>query len=88
MKVLFLIPPPLDGALPPERIMDVFTGQIAKVEQWMRDHPCFQSLGVHYNELIKDPAPAVNALNEFLGGRMDTAAMLGAVDPSLYRQRK
>jgi len=76
------------GDLPPERIMDVFTGQIAKVEQWMRDYSCFTSLVVQYNELIKNPAPAVKALNEFLGGRLDPDAMLKAVDPSLYRQRK
>jgi hypothetical protein len=76
------------GDLPAERVMEVFTSQITKVEKWMRDHPCFKSLVVHYNELIKDPAPAVKALNEFLGGRLDTDAMLKAVDPSLYRQRK
>ncbi|MCH8342381.1 MAG: hypothetical protein IH983_00150 [Planctomycetes bacterium] len=40
-----------------------------------------------YNDLMKDPATAVEAVNRFLGGALDGDAMRKTVDPSLYRQR-
>ena len=36
----------------------------------------------------KDIDPTVDTVNRFLGGNLDTRAMLEVVDPSLYRQRK
>lgn len=75
------------GDLAKERIIQVFRAQIEKVDTWMREHPCFRFIRVSYNDLIRDPAPSVRALNEFLDGRLDTGAMLRVVDPSLYRQR-
>jgi hypothetical protein len=45
-------------------------------------------LQVDYNDLLKDPAPWVERLNQFLGGGLNTQAMLAVVDPSLYRQRR
>jgi hypothetical protein len=42
---------------------------------------------VNYNEMVADPAPITAELNRFLGGGLDMAAMAGAVEPGLYRNR-
>jgi len=44
---------------------------------------------IDYNAILKGEAEAcVAQINEFLGGGLDTKAMLAVVDKSLYRQRK
>ncbi|HSW46628.1 MAG TPA: sulfotransferase domain-containing protein [Phycisphaerae bacterium] len=73
--------------LPEDKLTGMFEAQLAKVDKYMRDNPCFRVLSVRYNDVLKDPRPAVAALNEFLGGDLNTQAMLAVVDPSLYRNR-
>jgi hypothetical protein len=69
------------------QIMAMFRQQIDRVEQYMNSNPNFKVLDVNYNELLGDPKPWVRALDEFLGGGLNTDKMLAVVDPSLYRQR-
>lgn len=45
-------------------------------------------LEVDYNAMLREPRRDIDRLNAFLGGGLDTAAMAGAIDKSLYRQRK
>lgn len=70
-----------------ERIIKVFRAQMKQVDKWVQDHPCFKILYVDYNEVVRDPAPSVEAVNAFLGGDLDTETMMAVVDPSLYRNR-
>ncbi len=65
----------------------MFEAQLAKVESYLKDHDCFHCLPVQYNDVLRDPRPTVEALNDFLGGDLDTQRMLAVVDPSLYRNR-
>ncbi|UCF32735.1 MAG: sulfotransferase domain-containing protein [Phycisphaerales bacterium] len=76
------------GEMSKEKLMQIFEAQLRKVELWVRERSHFKLLNVDYNEVIRDPKPSVDAINEFLGGDLDTDAMLAVVDPSLYRQRK
>jgi hypothetical protein len=69
------------------KVKEVFRKQMQQVDKWMEDHDCFKCLYVDYNEIMGDPAPSVKAINAFLGGDMDTEAMMSVVDPSLYRNR-
>ena len=59
-----------------------------KVEKYVAEHSNFKMLQINYNQMINDPAPLVAQVNDFLGGDLDTEAMMAVVDPSLYRQRK
>ena len=52
-----------------------------------RKRPNMELLEVHYDEAVGDPAAAARAVNAFLGGRLDEAAMRAAVDEELYRNR-
>jgi hypothetical protein len=76
----------------PDRVDDAdmeryFEGHLAQVEGWLAQQKNIQTLYVDYNQVLADAEPGVRQVNAFLGGRLDQAAMLAAVDPSLYRQR-
>jgi hypothetical protein len=66
----------------------LFEQHLRRVEQWLAQQPHMQVLYVNYNDLLADPTPQIAAINRFLGGELDTAAMAAAIDPALYRQRQ
>jgi hypothetical protein len=75
------------AALSDEQLSQVFVAQLKRVENWLKGQSHFVVLPVDYNELVADPAPQVAAINEFLGGGLDSDKMIQAVTPTLYRQR-
>ncbi len=75
------------GDLSDEKVKEIFELQLRQVDKYLQDHPNFDVLYVNYNEMIENPRPAVTAVNDFLGGFLDTQAMTNVVEPSLYRQR-
>lgn len=76
------------GGLPDQKLLEVFRGEIDKCNKWLAQQPNFKVLYVNYNELLAEPGPQVARINEFLGGQLDTKAMMQTIDPSLYRQRR
>ena len=76
------------GGLSDHKLLDVFRAELEKAYEWIDRQPNFDVLYVDYNEMISDPAAQVAKINTFLGGGLDTDAMTGVVDPSLYRQRR
>ncbi|MEE8169976.1 MAG: sulfotransferase family protein [Phycisphaerae bacterium] len=76
------------GALADEQVMRVFRAQMDKVDLYAKENARhLKMLDVNYNDLLADPRPAIQAVNEFLDGTLNTQAMATVVDPSLYRQR-
>jgi hypothetical protein len=65
----------------------IFEKNLRQVEEWSTTHPNVIRLNISYNELLRDPAPLVERINEFLGGKLETEAMLRVINPDLYRQR-
>lgn len=45
-------------------------------------------LYVDYRSVVADPKAEAARVSTFLGGGLDEPAMVGAVDPALYRQRR
>ncbi len=76
------------ASLTDEQLVKAYEGQLAKIESWLQEQPNFTVNVVSYNDMMADPTPAAAAVNQFLGGGLDVAAMLGNIDPSLYRQRE
>jgi hypothetical protein len=70
------------------KMRQIFVDQLQKVEAWLAGNPDFAVLDVDYNEIQRNPAPQVAAINQFLGGGLNTAAMQQVVDPALYRNRR
>ena len=70
-----------------EAMKEAFRNDIARVRVLSRTRPNFALVEVHYRDAVADPAGACRAVNAFLGGRLDEAAMRAAVDATLYRNR-
>jgi len=69
-------------------VKDLFARELAKVERWLASQPDFHVLDVDYNQMLRDAAPQIRAIQEFLGVSLDTAAMAAVVEPRLYRNRR
>ena len=74
--------------VPDEKMAAMFEKHLAKIEEWLAAQPNMRVLYIKYNEILANPAEAARAVNEFLGGSLDEAAMVTVVDKQLYRQRR
>jgi hypothetical protein len=75
------------AGLTPEKLSQIFAGQLKTVRQWLVGKPNFKVLEVGYADLIADPSGKASQIAAFLGADLDQSAMAAAVDPSLYRNR-
>lgn len=64
-----------------------FENQLAQLDGWLAAQPAITVLRVPYHQVLRQPAAVAAEVNAFLGLQLDTAAMAGAVDPALHRQR-
>jgi LPS sulfotransferase NodH len=64
-----------------------FTKHLQDMEQWLAENDHLDVRYLTFHEVVADPAAAARRINEFLGGGLDEAAMAGAVDNKLYRER-
>ena len=65
----------------------IYEKHLAQVKRWIDDRPNMSAVYVPYHEVVADPATHAQRINEHLGGILDEARMVEAVDPSLYRNR-
>jgi hypothetical protein len=68
------------------RLAEIFFGQLQKIQTVITDRgiPCIR---VQHAEAIRDPLSVANQLNRFFDKSLDTTALAGAVDPTLYREQ-
>ena len=66
----------------------MYRRHLDQVEDWIAEQPNVATLYVRYNDLLSDPSPHVQRVNDFLGGALNIDAMTSVIDSSLYRQRK
>src|SRR3954447_24156279 len=74
-------------AIPRATIIPAYTAHLERVHQWLQRQPHVAVLRVRYKALVERPETEAARVNEFLGGRLDVCRAVGAVDPSLYRNR-
>ncbi|MEX2218892.1 MAG: sulfotransferase [Phycisphaerales bacterium] len=72
---------------PAEMLRRVYTAQLQQVKARLATHPRLESIEVGYSEVLRDPAGQSARVAGFLGVAGGAAAMAGAVDRSLYRNR-
>jgi hypothetical protein len=70
-----------------EAMKEAYRNDIVRTRLRCRKLANFELLEVHYKATIQDAAATARAVNAFLGGGLDEAAMARAVDESLYRNR-
>ena len=64
-----------------------FARHLDSLFSWLARQPNFTVLRVNYNAMLADPRDRIGEINAFLGGTLDTTAMVEVVDPALHRQR-
>jgi hypothetical protein len=75
-------------AAPREEIKRAYALHLERLDDWLRQQRNIVLLRVSYNDLLHTPRREAERVSEFLAGRADVERMAGAVDPSLYRNRK
>jgi len=71
-----------------EEMDKLFKDHLLKVEEWLENQSNMEVKYVNYNEIIDDPAPYCNDINQFLGNTLNAGAMSNVVDTSLHRQKQ
>jgi hypothetical protein len=71
-----------------EAMAQMFESHLQKVYRWLEEQPSFSVLYVDYNQLLLDPEPWAQQINEFLSGALEVDRMAEVVDPKLYRNRR
>jgi hypothetical protein len=66
---------------------EMFRKHLGEVESWLAKQPNVEVVYVNYNQMLDAPSHPIEALNDFLGGELDTTAMASVVDKTLHRQR-
>ena len=69
-------------------LMAMYQSHLDKVEFQLRFRPNFDALYVNYAEVVAEPAREARRIAAFVGGSLDVDRMVGAVDGSLYRNRR
>ena len=72
-----------DGSL-----KEKYRDHLSRVKWFMKCRSQFQVLYLPYTEVLKNPKSVADTIQNFLSKRLDTEAMIRAVDPELYRNRK
>jgi hypothetical protein len=70
------------------KMTELFQKHLASVQEWLGSQPNVSVLYIHYSEMLADPLPQIDTINEFLGGNLDVEKMADIVDPNLYRNRR
>jgi hypothetical protein len=68
-------------------MIQIYGDHLAQVERFLARRACFTTLGVDYATVLASPRDEAARMHDFLGVRLDVAAMAAAVEPSLRRQR-
>jgi hypothetical protein len=76
-----------DGELSERERVLAFKAEYAVYEARLEQQPGVRALFVQFNDVLGDPAAQAARVADFLGLPLDVAAMAGAVDPALYRNR-
>lgn len=77
-----------DAITDAETMAEAYRNHLASVKILVRKRPNFAMLEFRYDDAVKSPTAAARAVNAFLGGTLDEAAMTAVVDAELYRNRK
>jgi len=69
-------------------LLAMYESHLEKVEFQLRFRPNFETIYVNYSDVVAEPGVEARRIAEFVGGNLDVERMVGAVDGSLYRNRR
>ncbi len=71
-----------------ESIRESFQSHLNQVKSYLAENDWLQVIFVSYNQVLQNPEEEFQRIAKFLDSNVDPAAMIGIVDPDLYRERK
>jgi hypothetical protein len=76
----------------PDKVSDedmarIYQKHLVQVDKWMNEHANVQRIEVNYNQMLQNPLPEIERINQFFGNRLDKEKMASVIDAGLYRQR-
>ncbi|HJT45111.1 MAG TPA: tetratricopeptide repeat protein, partial [Chthoniobacterales bacterium] len=71
----------------PDKLAEVLIQHRDTILRGLESLPNFEVLEINYPQLVAEPTTSIERVNEFFGGKLNTAAMAGCVNPSLHRNR-
>ena len=74
--------------IPDAKMAEMFNKHLKDIESFIEKQPYMDCLYISYNEVLENPQENVENVNRFLGGALNTVAMLEVVDQALHRQRR
>jgi hypothetical protein len=75
-------------AAPREPMKAAYQSHLDRLDSWLAQQSNMRVLRISYNALIEEPVAQAQRVCEFLERIMDLDAMVSAVDPALYRNRR
>jgi hypothetical protein len=76
-----------DSSADDEAMKEAYRNDIVRTRLMCKKNSHMELIEIHYSETVANPAASARKVNAFLDGRLDVAAMLAAVDKSLYRNK-
>ena len=70
-----------------ERLRELYEAHIDQVSTFVSKRPCFSTLAVAYQDVLRDPHLEAGRIRDFLGLDLDVQRMADVADPALYRNR-
>lgn len=70
-----------------QELAAVYRKHLKEVEAWLVNQREWDTTYVRYRDVIDDPQGSAIRISRFLARQLDQHSMVGAVDPSLYRER-
>ena len=71
-----------------EEMAGLYTEHLRQVDSWISGRPNIKRIDINFNEILKNPQPYIERINNFLDGILDTGKAEAVIDSSLYRQRE
>ncbi len=71
-----------------EELLEMYKAHLGKVEFQIRFRPNFEATYFDFAAVVQNPAAEAERMAGFVGGGLDVKRMAGAVDGSLYRNRR
>ena len=72
----------------PAVLARIYQSQLDELERWLATQKDFQVLSVQHRQLLKTPRAVAEEVSAFLDEKLNVEAMVAAVDPLLYRERR
>ena len=71
-----------------EELLEMYDAHLSKIEFQLRFRPNFEAFYFDFADIVQNPTAEAERMADVVGGGLDAKRMAGAVDGSLYRNRR